>query len=216
MVRPLLRHWSGSMPAGWLTLDISGCAHLFGGEGSVESRSRRRLEAHGLQRASREPIRSDAPGAWRAYYPSTTRGVVRRSDRAGTSRMDEMRETLSPLPPAPCAWLPMYRALATGRALKTIADVTRPPARRHSPRAFFNGYQAQSRSGARHADEHDHAALRARVILRQRFSTIRRDRARCARAPSPRDGARLAERAGASSAAKGRGWLQVALFRNRW
>ena len=71
-------------------LDVTGCAHLFGGEAALARDLVRRLGRAGLcRRASRSPIRSAARGRWRAIGEGQSivpRGEDAERDRAPAPR----------------------------------------------------------------------------------------------------------------------------------
>jgi protein ImuB len=98
-----------------LTLDISGCAHLFGGETALARDLARRLDARGLQ--VRVAVAGTVGCAW---------AVARYSDRVGVNDGDE-RAAIAPLPLAALR-LPSDTLEALSQVgLKRIADVLDRP-----------------------------------------------------------------------------------------
>jgi protein ImuB len=105
----------GLDPPDGLTLDISGCAHLFGGEAALAADLVRRLGRQGLQ--ARVAIADTVGCAW---------GVARFSDEA-TVLSGEERDAISPLPLAALR-LPAETIEALSQVgLKRIADVLDRP-----------------------------------------------------------------------------------------
>ena len=98
-----------------LTLDISGCAHLFGGEAALARDLVRRLGAHGLQ--ARLAVAGTVGCAW---------GVARYGDIVGVASGEE-RDTLSPLPLAALRLSPDTLEALAQVGLKRIADVLDRP-----------------------------------------------------------------------------------------
>ena len=112
-----------------LTLDISGCAHLFGGETALAHDLVRRLTAQGLQ--ARVAIADTVGCAWgvaRFSQSLPQRGrVVGEADRVGTVPSGEEREIIAPLPLAALR-LPAETLEALSQVgLKRIADVLDRP-----------------------------------------------------------------------------------------
>jgi protein ImuB len=109
-----------------LMMDISGCAHLFGGEAGLAGDLVRRLGARGLQ--ARVAVAGTVGCAWGvARYadllPSPERGRSgREADRVGVASGDE-RAALSPLPLAALR-VPSYTLESLAKVgLKHVADV---------------------------------------------------------------------------------------------
>jgi protein ImuB len=112
-----------------LTLDISGCAHLFGGEAALAQDLVRRLTAQGLQ--ARVAIADTVGCAWgvaRFSQSLPQRGrVVSEAHRVGTVPSGDEREAISPLPLAALR-LPAETVEALSQVgLKRIADVLDRP-----------------------------------------------------------------------------------------
>ena len=128
----------GLDPPDGLTLDISGCAHLFGGEAALAHDLARRLEARGMQ--ARLGIAGTVGCAWAmARYahpipppergracPGPDPGSVREADRVGVRSGDE-RNTLSPLPLAALRLSSDTLEALSQVGLKRIADVLDRP-----------------------------------------------------------------------------------------
>ena len=139
-----IRRWSGSMSDG-LTLDITGCAHLFGGETALARDLKQRLGAHGLQ--ARLAVAGTVGCAW---------GVARLSAISWGS-LSARRETRSaPLPLAALRLDPETSGARPGR-LQAHRRRARPAARA-ARRALRRDVRAPDRPGARHRGRADHAA----------------------------------------------------------
>jgi protein ImuB len=114
----------GLDPPDGLTLDISGCAHLFGGEVALANELVRRLGAQGFQ--ARGAVADTVGCAWGvarfASLPQRGR-VVGEADRVGLVPSGNERESIAPLP---LAALRLEAETITALAqvgLKHIADV---------------------------------------------------------------------------------------------
>ena len=105
----------GLDPPDGLLLDISGCAHLFGGEEALRRDITARLHAKVSRRARRWPTPWAAPGRWRGM--------------AGTLRVlsDQTRDALLPLPLAALRIAPETVTALAQVGLKHIADVIDRP-----------------------------------------------------------------------------------------
>ena len=113
----------GLDPPDGLLLDVTGCAHLFGGEAALARDLVRRLEQQGLPRVPRWPTRSAAPGAWRAMAgqgivprgETRSRGIAA-ADRGAARRCRNRRrpENRRPQPASPIS--PRGRARRSPRA----------------------------------------------------------------------------------------------------
>jgi len=81
-----------------LTLDITGCAHLFGGEAKLAADLTRRLTARGLQ--ARAAVAGTVGCAWGVARFLSPKGgrVVGEADRVGVILSGEERAALAPLP----------------------------------------------------------------------------------------------------------------------
>ena len=151
--------------AGSLWLDISGCAHLFGGEAALLDDLTRRLDAFGF--AARAAV-ADTPGAaW---------GVVRFADTGATTVVapGEARRVLAPLPVAGLR-LPPAAVEALGRVgLRCIADlaaVARAPlSARFSAAALRRLDQALGRTDEAISPRRPVAALCARLAFAEPIS----------------------------------------------
>jgi protein ImuB len=111
-----------------LTLDISGCAHLFGGEAALAADLVRRLEAHGLQ--ARVAIAATVGCAWGVarYLSLPQRGrVAGEAGRVGSVASGDERNALSPLPLAALRLAPDVIEALAQVGLKRIADVLDRP-----------------------------------------------------------------------------------------
>jgi protein ImuB len=108
-----------------LTLDISGCAHLFGGEAALAADLARRLSAQGIQ--ARVAVADTVGCAWATARFSSSlpqRGrVVGEADRVGIIATGDERDTLSPLPLAALRLSSGTIAALSQVGLKHIADV---------------------------------------------------------------------------------------------
>jgi protein ImuB len=118
----------GLDPPDGLTLDISGCAHLFGGEAALAHDLVRRLSAQGLQ--ARVAMADTVGCAWGvarfSSFPQRGR-VVSEADRVGVIPSGDERETITPLPLAALR-LPAETIEALAQVgLKRIADVLDRP-----------------------------------------------------------------------------------------
>ncbi len=106
---------AGLDPPDGLTLDISGCAHLFGGEAALAADLVRRLAAQGIQ--ARSAIADTVGCAW---------GVARFSDKA-TVLSGEERNAIAPLPLAALRLSGETIEALSQVGLKRIADVLDRP-----------------------------------------------------------------------------------------
>jgi protein ImuB len=119
-----------------LTLDVSGCAHLFGGEAALGADLVRRLSAHGLQ--ARVAVAGTVGCAWGAARFASLRGRV--AGKAGSLHSPpspfrggisvtsgDERNTLSPLPLAALRLTPDVIEALAQVGLKRIADVLDRP-----------------------------------------------------------------------------------------
>lgn len=102
-----------------LFLDISGCAHLFGGEAALRQTIRARLKAQGF--ALRAAIAPTPGAAWACAHFGAARQI---GD-------DELNESLAPLPVAALRLAPEAIALLKRLGVKTIGQIA------HAPRAPF-------------------------------------------------------------------------------
>ena len=102
---------AGLDPPDGLTLDIAGCAHLFGGEAAMGRDMLRRLVAQGF--AARIAIADTVGCAW---------GVAR-FGRGGIVPSGEGREALAPLPLTALRLAPDIVAALARAGLKHVADV---------------------------------------------------------------------------------------------
>ena len=105
----------GLDPPDGLLLDISGCAHLFGGEEALRRDLVARLLPKAFRRARRWPTPSAAPGRWRGM---AGRCVV---------LSDQTRDALLPLPLAALRIAPETVTALAQVGLKRIADVIDRP-----------------------------------------------------------------------------------------
>jgi protein ImuB len=112
-----------------LTLDISGCAHLFGGEAMLAADLVRRLNAHGLQ--ARAAIADTVGCAWgiarySGFLPERGRSTheVRRE---GAVASGDERNALAPLPLAALRLTPDVLEALAQVGLKRVADVLDRP-----------------------------------------------------------------------------------------
>jgi protein ImuB len=115
----------GLDPPDGLVLDVSGCAHLFGGEAAMAADLARRLAAQGYQ--ARVAVADTVGCAWAVARFSSSlpqRGrVVGEADRVGIIPSGDERDILSPLPLAALRFdADIITALAQV-GLKRIADV---------------------------------------------------------------------------------------------
>ena len=106
---------AGLDPPDGLTLDIAGCAHLFGGEGTMGRDMLRRLVAQGF--AARLAIADTVGCAW---------GLAR-FGKGGIVPSGEGREALSPLPLAALRLDADIVAALARAGLKRVADVVDLP-----------------------------------------------------------------------------------------
>src|SRR6476619_4716416 len=92
----------GLDPPDGLTLDISGCAHLFGGEAALAADLVRRLTRQDLQ--ARVAVAGTVGCAWGVArfspaLPPPARGrSIREADRVGVIASGDERDTIAPLP----------------------------------------------------------------------------------------------------------------------
>jgi protein ImuB len=120
---------AGLDPPDGLTLDISGCAHLFGGEAALAHDLVRRLAAQGIQ--ARVAVADTVGCAWSVArfgesLPQWGR-VVGEADRVGIVPSGHERDVLAPLPLAALR-LPAETIEALAQVgLKHIADVLDRP-----------------------------------------------------------------------------------------
>ncbi len=134
-----------------LMLDISGCAHLFGGEAALMQDMAARLFRQGLN--ARIAVADTAGCAW---------GVA----RYGNPLLVGRGETLAALNDLPLAALRIddESVIALAQAgLKRIGDVTERPRAPLAAR-YGSGFSAPARSGARPRGGIDHAALAGAVL----------------------------------------------------
>lgn len=102
-----------------LFLDISGCAHLFGGEAALLEAVHTRLKAQGF--AARAAIAPTPGAAWASAHF----GAARQIDD------DRLNDSLAPLPIAALRLMPDAIALLKRLGVKTIGQIA------HAPRAPF-------------------------------------------------------------------------------
>ena len=173
-------------------LDITGCAHLFGGEAAL-----RAIWCGGL-----------APGLQARVAVADTVGCAWAVARFGEHPAivpvaTKQRGTLAPLPSPPCASPPKRIDGARAGRPEAHRRRARPPARA-ARGALRRGVRAPPRSGARPRGRADHAA--PAHSRRDRRAALRRaDRARARRARHHREARRKARRLCWSGAAKARG-----------
>jgi len=121
----------GSISPDGVILDITGCAHLFGGEAALARDLVRRLAARGLQaRARDQPIRSDARGPWHDFpqIPPPTEGGQAKPAGGDHSFWATSVNVLSPLPLAGgCVFPPSIVSSLAQVGLKRVADVLDRP-----------------------------------------------------------------------------------------
>jgi protein ImuB len=109
-----------------LTLDISGCAHLFGGEAAMAVDILRRLAAHGIQ--ARAAVADTVGCAWGvARYASLVHRVAGETRRVGIIPSGNERNALSPLPLAALRLAPAVLEALAQVGLKRVADVLDRP-----------------------------------------------------------------------------------------
>ena len=150
----------GLDPPDGLLLDVTGCAHLFGGEAALRRDLVARLARAGFAaRAPRWPTRSAAPGRWRAMARAAACLVA-----------SETRDALLPLPLAALRIEPRPSPRWRRPASSASPIVDRPPARA-ARRALRQGLRAPPRSGARAATtSRSRRACRCRpAMAEQRF-----------------------------------------------
>jgi protein ImuB len=121
----------GLDPPDGLMLDVTGCAHLFGGEAALAADLMRRLGQRGLQ--ARVAVADTVGCAWAvarfsSSLPPRERGrSIREADRVGVIPSGDERDVLSPLPLAALR-LPAETIEALSQVgLKRIADVLDRP-----------------------------------------------------------------------------------------
>src|SRR5436190_12466958 len=118
----------GLDPPDGLTLDISGCAHLFGGEAALANDLMRRLSAQGFH--ARIAIADTVRCAWgvaRFLPPPEGGRSIREADQVGVVPSGEERDAIAPLP---LAALRLEAETITALAqvgLKRVADVLDRP-----------------------------------------------------------------------------------------
>ena len=100
-------------PPDGITLDVTGCAHLFGGEAALRARASARLERSGLT------LRATIAGT-----PEAARGLAR-FGRAAIVRPGDEAEAVSALPVAALGLGRETNAALRGAGLKTIGDLAR-------------------------------------------------------------------------------------------
>jgi protein ImuB len=110
-------------PPHGLFLDITGCAHLFGGEKALLREAERRIAAEGF--AVRAAI-APAPGA--AF-------ALSRTGKGRIVSADELTEALSPLPVHALRLVPESAALLRRLGLKTIGQIMHAPRQPFAARA---------------------------------------------------------------------------------
>jgi protein ImuB len=110
----------GLDPPDGLTLDITGCAHLFGGEAALAADLARRLRARGLQ--TRVAIAGTVGCAW-----GLARCASGPADRVGIVQSGGEREALSPLPLAALRLAPDTVTALAQAGLRYIADTLDRP-----------------------------------------------------------------------------------------
>ncbi|MEA2880715.1 MAG: protein ImuB [Hyphomicrobiales bacterium] len=122
---------AGLDPPDGLMLDVTGCAHLFGGEAALAADLVRRLGAQGYQ--ARVAVADTVGCAWAVArfspsLPPPERGKsIREADRVGVIPSGDERDVLSPLPLAALR-LPSETIEALSQVgLKRIADVLDRP-----------------------------------------------------------------------------------------
>ncbi len=160
----------GLDPPDGLLLDITGCAHLFGGEEAIApGHHGAACTRRDSRRGRRWPTPSAAPGRWRAMARScassrteTARRAAPAPARGAADRAGDRRPTLAQV------------------GLKRIADVDRPSARA-ARRALRRAIRAPHRPGGRPRRRADHAAP-AGAGFCDRAALRRADRARSRRA----------------------------------
>jgi len=139
-----------------LTLDISGCAHLFGGEAALGADLVRRLGAHGVQ--ARAAVANTVGCAW---------GVARYGKASIV--VGDIRDTLSPLPLAALRLAPDVIEALAQVGLKRIADVLDRP--RAPLTARFNNLMRRLDQALGIADEPITPRLAVPIALvEQRFN----------------------------------------------
>jgi protein ImuB len=126
-----------------LTLDITGAAHLFGGDAAVLEDAEARLKAQGF--SARAAIAPNPAAAWACARYGQTRIV------------DELEQALAPLPVAALRLEPAAAALLKRLGLKSIGQLIA------APRQPFT-----ARAGARAMNRLDQALGRAREALTPR------------------------------------------------
>lgn len=140
-----------------LTLDISGCAHLFGGEAALGADLVRQLGAHGMQ--ARAAIADTVGCAWGAA----------RYGKASIVASDDTRNALSPLPLAALRLTPDVIEALAQVGLKRVADVLDRP--RAPLTARFNNLMRRLDQALGSADEPITPRLAVPIALvEQRFN----------------------------------------------
>ena len=147
----------GLDPPDGLMLDVTGCAHLFGGEQALGATISSRGSRGRVSRAGRSPTRSAAPGRVARYGEAS---LVPKTPRATACCRCRSRRCASMLRSLPRWHRPGSSALA---------DLVDAPARA-ARRALRARLYSPARSGARPRGRTDHAAPAAAVAMaEQRF-----------------------------------------------
>jgi protein ImuB len=118
----------GLDPPNGLVLDVTGCAHLFGGEAALCRDLTRRLSAQGYQ--ARVAVAATVGCAWAVarFLPPPERGrSMREAHRVGIIPSGDEREVLAPLPLAALRLSPDVIDALGQVGLKRIADVLDRP-----------------------------------------------------------------------------------------
>lgn len=110
-------------PPHGLFIDLTGCSHLFGGDGAVLADLGKRLTAQGF--ISRSAIAPTPGAAW----------AMARTGRARLADEDNLREVLSPLPVGALRLEPAATALMKRLGLDTIGQILDAPRKPFTARA---------------------------------------------------------------------------------